>query len=129
MGGAGSPGSSGAPGAGGSSGAGSAGLANAGAAGLETPDAGPIMPVVPKTPPFGWVGVIGTGQSLAVGGGGSQQQLPISKTASAKNLKLVDTGADPKYPILPNTGAAKKVGRGAADRAIPVQHSRHRARL
>jgi hypothetical protein len=56
-------------------------------------DAGPIIPVAPKTPPFGWVGVIGTGQSLAVGGGGSQQQLPISKTASAKNLKLVDTGA------------------------------------
>jgi hypothetical protein len=109
MGSAGAPGSSGAPsaGAGGSSSAGSAGFANAGTAGLETPDAGPIVPVVPKAPPFGWVGVIGTGQSLAVGGGGSPQQVPISKAASAKNLKLVDTGADPKYPILPNTGAPK----------------------
>ncbi len=99
-------------GGGGSAGAGSAGLANASAAGLEPRDAGPDdagapPPLVPKTPPFGWVGVIGTGQSLAVGGGGTPQQSPISKSVSAKNLKLVDTGADPRYPIAPNSGSPK----------------------
>lgn len=105
--------SSAAGGALGSGGANAAGSANAGAAGLDpsgagASDGGPTPPdPVPTTPPFGWVGVIGTGQSLAVGGGGSPEQFPISKAASAKNLKLTDTGADPKYPIQPNTGAPK----------------------
>jgi hypothetical protein len=111
---AGAPDSAGATSAGSDGSAGSAGAASAGAAGLEPHDAGPDdggpiipIPVVPKAAPFGWVGVIGTGQSLAVGGGGSPQQLPISRTPSAKNLKLVDTGADPKYPIQPDTGSPK----------------------
>lgn len=83
---------------------GAAALLDAGIAGAAGADAGQTLPpdagsVIPKTAPFGWVGIIGTGQSLAVGGGGTQQQWPISTAASAKNLKLEDHGADPKYPI------------------------------
>lgn len=62
-------------------------------------------PEAPKTPPFDWVGIIGTGQSLAVGGGGTDQQHPISTKASFGNLKLADSGPDPKYPIAVGDGA------------------------
>lgn len=91
---------------GGNTGAGGDGgsVATAGAAGAGGGTTKP-EPEVPKTPPFDWVGVIGTGQSLAVGGGGTDQQHPISTTASYGNLKLVDSGPDPKYPITMGEGA------------------------
>jgi hypothetical protein len=54
--------------------------------------------------PYDWVGVLGTGQSLAVGGGPA---INMSTTQPFHNLKLVDTGPDPKYPIQPNTGSPK----------------------
>jgi hypothetical protein len=54
-------------------------------------------------PPFDWVGIVGTGQSLSVGYAAGS----ISTTQPFKNLKLVDTGPDPKYPISADAGAAK----------------------
>ncbi|HVY26496.1 MAG TPA: dockerin [Polyangiaceae bacterium] len=93
-------GNAGVAGGGGGSAASGGSPAAAGAGGSEVhPE-----PEVPKTPPFGWVGIIGTGQSLAVGGGGTDQQHPISTTASYGNLKLADSGPDPKYPIAPGEG-------------------------
>jgi hypothetical protein len=53
------------------------------------------------TKPFDWVGVIGTGQSLSVGATAGT----ISTTQPFHNLKLVDTGPDPKYPIFPDAGS------------------------
>ena len=58
-------------------------------------------PVEPPELPFEWVGVIGTGQSLSVGAASQ----PMSTTQPFGNLKLVDNGPDPKYPIAPDTGA------------------------
>jgi hypothetical protein len=55
----------------------------------------------PPKPPFDWVGVIGTGQSLSVGVTASA----MTTTQPFKNLKLVDRGADPKYPITADAGA------------------------
>jgi len=49
----------------------------------------------PPKAPFDWVGVIGTGQSLSVGATAGK----ISTTQPFTNLKLVDNGPDPKYPI------------------------------
>lgn len=46
-------------------------------------------------PPYGWVGVIGTGQSLSVGA----TSIAISVTQPFKSLMLLDKGPDPKYPI------------------------------
>src|SRR5262249_2654940 len=43
-----------------------------------------------------WVGVIGTGQSLSVGAAAGT---PISTTQPFGNLKLLDSGPDPKYPL------------------------------
>jgi hypothetical protein len=63
--------------------------------------------IIMSKAPFDWVGIVGTGQSLAVGGGGTDQQQPISTQPSAHDLKLVDNGPDPKYPIDPSTGAPK----------------------
>jgi hypothetical protein len=60
-------------------------------------------PGPPPKPPFDWVGVIGTGQSLSVGATAAF----IDKTQPYGNLKLVDTGPDPKYPIEPDAGAPK----------------------
>jgi hypothetical protein len=54
----------------------------------------------PLKSPFDWVGVVGTGQSLSIGATAQN----MSKTQPFKNLKLVDTGPDPKYPIAANTG-------------------------
>jgi hypothetical protein len=55
----------------------------------------------PPKPPFDWVGIIGTGQSLSVGVTAGV----ITTTQPFKNLKLVDRGPDPKYPITPDAGA------------------------
>lgn len=85
--------SSGAAGASGGQGQGGAGTGGGdGGTGGEPP---------PPTLPFDWVGVIGTGQSLSVGAASQ----PMSTEQPFGNLKLVDNGADPKYPIEPNTGA------------------------
>jgi hypothetical protein len=69
------------------------------------PDATGEASVTNTASPYDWVGIVGTGQSLSVGGGGSNQQTPISTTGSAHGLKLQDNGPDPKYPIAPNTGS------------------------
>lgn len=50
--------------------------------------------VMVKPPPFDWVGVLGTGQSLAVGYAGTPV---VSTTQPYGNLKLLDSGSDPKY--------------------------------
>jgi hypothetical protein len=42
-----------------------------------------------------WVGIIGTGQSLSVGAGAA----PISTVQPYNNLKLLDRGPDPQYPL------------------------------
>src|SRR5262245_21383733 len=57
-------------------------------------------PGPPPKLPFDWVGVIGTGQSLSVGAtaGSMSTRQPFG------NLKLVDNGPDPKYPIAANMG-------------------------
>jgi hypothetical protein len=46
-------------------------------------------------PPFDWVGVIGTGQSLSIGA----TSTAMSTSQPFHNLKLVDNGPAPKYPI------------------------------
>src|SRR5450432_522585 len=48
-----------------------------------------------KGGPFEWVGIVGTGQSLAVG----CQSAAMSTTQPFKNVMLRDLGPDPKYPI------------------------------
>jgi len=48
-----------------------------------------------EIPPFDWVGIIGTGQSLSVG---AQAKEVISTSQPFANGKLVDIGPDPKYP-------------------------------
>jgi hypothetical protein len=55
----------------------------------------------PANAPYDWIGIIGTGQSLEVGGGPAGN---LSTTQSFKNLKLADSGPDPKYPIAPAAG-------------------------
>ncbi len=48
---------------------------------------------------FDWTGIVGTGQSLSVG----SQGLPVLSTApSFNNLKLDDTGADPRFSTAAN---------------------------
>jgi hypothetical protein len=64
---------------------------------------GTDAPAPPPKPPFDWVGVIGTGQSLSVGA----TAIFLDKTQPYDNLKLVDTGPDPKYPIDPDAGSPK----------------------
>jgi hypothetical protein len=50
--------------------------------------------------PFDWVGVIGTGQSLSTGCiGAPSSPVVVSVTQPYHNLKLLDQGPDPKYPI------------------------------
>jgi hypothetical protein len=82
-------GSGGASGRGGSSGAG--GTPGSGGTGLMPRDGGVVL----GKPPFDWVGIIGTGQSLSVG----WEAGIVSPTQPFKNLKLLDQGPDPKYPI------------------------------
>lgn len=72
------------------------GATGGGDAGTGGADSGP-----PPSPPFDWVGVIGTGQSLSVGATAAS----MSTTQPFGNLKLVDDGPDPKYPIEPDVGA------------------------
>jgi hypothetical protein len=59
---------------------------------------------LPLASPYAWVGVIGTGQSLAVGGGPA---INMTTSQPFKNLKLVDTGPDPKYPLDPAVTTAR----------------------
>lgn len=49
----------------------------------------------PARPPFDWVGVIGTGQSLSVGVSAGF----ISLEQPYGNLTLLDSGAEPRYPL------------------------------
>jgi hypothetical protein len=51
-------------------------------------------PPMVKPPPFAWVGILGTGQSLSVGYAGTPV---VSTTQPFGNLKLLDSGSDPKY--------------------------------
>jgi hypothetical protein len=51
--------------------------------------------------PSDWVGIVGTGQSLAVGWDGPL----VSDTQPFDNLKLEDSGPDPKYPIEESAAA------------------------
>ncbi len=51
-------------------------------------------------PPFDWVGIIGTGQSNAVGVTATSL---ISTVQPFNNGKLVDNGPDPKYPLSGGT--------------------------
>jgi hypothetical protein len=93
----------GATGLGGSGGSGRGGAATD-AGGSGAPDAGPTAEAGrdagsehDATAPFDWVGVIGTGQSLATGytiAGGPA----LSTTQPFHNLMLLDSGPDPKYP-------------------------------
>jgi hypothetical protein len=55
-------------------------------------------PIRAPAAPFDWVGVIGTGQSLSTGCI-SSGPAAISVTQPYHNLKLLDQGPDPKYPI------------------------------
>jgi hypothetical protein len=83
--------------------AGAGGQANNGAAGHVgggrpplTPDGPPYIGtgIVLKEPPYDWVGIVGTGQSLSAGAFSSA----VSLTQPYKNLMLLDNSADPKYP-------------------------------
>src|SRR3984885_4808769 len=60
---------------------------------VNVPDASPEAS--PPRPPFDWVGVVGTGQSLSVGATSTS----MTVTQPFHNVKLVDRGPDPKYPI------------------------------
>lgn len=75
------------------------GARDAGANVVGEPDASPTPP---GPPPFDWVGIVGTGQSLAVG---SQAADVVSRSQPFDNKKLVDDGPDPKYPL---TGGAPR---------------------
>ncbi|HEV8244231.1 MAG TPA: dockerin [Polyangiaceae bacterium] len=91
-------GSGGVSGGGGSSGSASGGLSSAGASasGGSTSSGGMAgAPVQATEPPFDWVGIIGTGQSLSNGA----DSVAISTTQPFNNLMLRDDGPDPKYPI------------------------------
>jgi hypothetical protein len=82
-------------------GSGAASVGGQGAGGEGGGQGGGGGSVEPPELPFDWVGVIGTGQSLSVGAASA----PMSTTQPFGNLKLVDNGPDPKYPIAPDTGA------------------------
>jgi hypothetical protein len=60
---------------------------------------------LPQHPPFDWVGVIGTGQSLSVGATAEN----LSTSQPYGNLKLVDDGPDPKYAIEGDVSTLKAV--------------------
>jgi hypothetical protein len=78
-----------------------------GAAGTGTVAAGGSadVPVLKAGQPFDWVGIIGTGQSLSVGFNSTATSL----SQPFHNLKLVDNGPDPKYPIDGSTTAQWQV--------------------
>jgi hypothetical protein len=81
-------------GTGGSAGNNAAGTTGTGGA-SSLPDAGRDGGGSLGKSPFDWVGVIGSGQSLSTG---CCDGIPLSTTQPFKNLKLVDSGPDPKYP-------------------------------
>lgn len=74
------------------------------AAALALADCLPGEPLHNLTPPAGWVGVIGTGQSLAVGYDPAGSVF-FSTTQPFGNLMLRDTGAVPRYPIVASSTA------------------------
>ena len=60
-------------------------------------DAATAQPdLAPPPPHYDWVGIVGTGQSLSVGYAAGTV---VGKTQPFHNLKLFDSGADPKYPL------------------------------
>ena len=79
---------------GGTDAGGMAGLTGAGDAG-QAGEAGADSGGAPVRPPYEWVGVIGTGQSLSVGVRAGY----ISPAEPYGNLVLRDDGPDPKYPL------------------------------
>src|SRR5947207_1973475 len=82
-GGPGTGGTAGAAGGGGAGGGSGGGAGNAGSAGSTGGTGGPPPPV------WDWTGVIGTGQSLSVGGHGNAPAMPIGATTQRfRNLKL-----------------------------------------
>lgn len=83
------------PGTGGTSSGGTGNGGTSGDGGTGATDSGTGGTPIPQHPPFDWVGVIGTGQSLSVGATATN----LSTTQPYGNLKLVDNGPDPKYPI------------------------------
>ena len=86
----GSSSSGGGVGSGGMGGGSSSGSGMGGGSGSGGMDAG----MMTTSPPFEWVGIVGTGQSLSAGFMG----LPLVSTSQPYgNLKLFDSGSHPKY--------------------------------
>jgi hypothetical protein len=56
-------------------------------------------------PPYDWVGIIGSGQSLSVGA----TSAAVSLTQPFKNLTLLDSGPSPRYPMDGRTTAVWSV--------------------
>jgi hypothetical protein len=63
-------------------------------AGTAPPPPAPNVPRGVAAPPFDWIGIIGTGQSLSVGYSGRPV---LSQSVSYGNLKLVDNGPQPRF--------------------------------
>ena len=85
----GASGSGGAAGSGGAQGAGGRGGGGAGGGGAGAGGAGAGGSGGNPAPAWSWVGVVGTGQSLAVGGHGNAPAMPIGATTQRfRNLKL-----------------------------------------
>ena len=99
----------GASGAAGSAAAGAAGSSTAGASGAAGGSAGGAAGGgLPPAPAWSWVGVVGSGQSLAVGGHGNAPAMPIGSTTQPHhNLKLSLGSA--KVPPFDPTAAALSV--------------------
>ena len=66
------------------------GSSGGGGGGIGGMDAGTMV----TPPPFDWMGIVGTGQSLSVGYTGMPL---VSTTQPYQNRKLLDSGPDPKY--------------------------------
>jgi hypothetical protein len=80
---------------GGATGSGGAMASNGGNGATTSAGGSAVVPVLKAGQPFDWTGIIGSGQSLSLG----FQSTSISLTQPFHNLKLVDNGPDPKYPI------------------------------
>jgi hypothetical protein len=83
-------GAGGAANAGGAAGASAADDASVGAGGMSMSDGGTPVGAPPPRPPYDWMGVVGTGQSLSVGAEGNPL---ISTKQPYQNLKLALGGA------------------------------------
>src|SRR5262245_28772959 len=120
-GGAGGGGSGGASGAGGASGTGGAqgaGGRGGGGGGAGTGGGSGGSPA----PAWDWVGVVGTGQSLAVGGHGNAPAMPIGATTQRfRNLKL-SLGSTTVPPYDPNNAALSVVPLVETIRAITTTY-------